>query len=144
MYGNGEAFQLHAVHQYCKSCENLLSGTESHVHCVCEIQGSYDGNDRSSKLCGKKYHSFVTVGIVTRAAIFYGKAFDMYYFKIGIMVFDEVFQLLSIYCSFCQLNRPSSSYCQKIVVTRGIRLQNIQTSSCCCLIHIDISDKNLA
>ena len=47
---NGEAFQLHAVYKkpYWESVSVLkvmresVSGTESHVHWVCEIEGLYD------------------------------------------------------------------------------------------------------
>ena len=71
---NGEALQLHAVYKklyfLLQVMQESISGTASHAHCVCtwnEIEGLYDYH-RSTKLYRIKYHLFVAVGIVTRAA----------------------------------------------------------------------------
>ena len=72
LYGvNGETLQLHAVYILPQVLQESVSGTTSHVCCVCnEIKGSYDKIIITivPSYTGEKYHSFVAVGIVTRVA----------------------------------------------------------------------------
>ena len=72
---DGEALQLHTVYKksyfLLQVTRESILGTTSHVHCVwqCnEIEGSYDKITIVPSYNGKKYHSFVAVDIVTRAA----------------------------------------------------------------------------
>ena len=73
----GEALQLHAIYKkpyfLLQVMRESVSGTTSHVRCVwaCnEIEGSYDKIIITivPSYTGKKHHSFVAVGIITRAA----------------------------------------------------------------------------